>query len=835
MKYCDTICPGCSLGCRITVKSEDGKVIDISPSGDSENGNLLCPAEKLLPLFADDAQQPITQPMIRSGLGGGLVPVSWDEALETAASGLLYMQAAAPDGIAGIAGPSCTNEAYYLFQKMMRVCLGTNHLFCAGAQSGTLASVATNALSDMAEFADLIFLISCDPDQTHPVAGMQIRQALHRGAKLIVAGDAGELNALATLRLPLKAGTEVAFANGMMQQILAQERMHNQIFAEGFGGFHAVQEVVRRYPPERVCPICGIDAEALAEAARLYTEPGRACILCPPLEGMEAILNLAIMADKLGKPGCGVIPLPASPNGQGAADMGALPSQLPGMQEVASTGSRRKFETLWKQSLPDTVPAPALGDQTQVLYVLDADLELPDQVRFLIYQGPYMNRTAMRADVILPSPAFSAREGTFTNAERRIQKLHPIFPQPEEVPTDTEVLAMMMRALGYSQSAQSAAEVLDEIASVVPFYQGVTVERLEHDAPQWPCPDATHPGTPILYLGKFSRGLGWFRPVEYGIGGKPLRITFLEPLGLNPNLLREQAENVLGGQAEIVCFPDRTTELSTLIQRAKGSDILVLSNLPCPQELLASCPDLKMVCVAFTGVDHVDLDYCRAHNITVCNCPGYATDGVTELVFALTLSLLRNLPLCDQASHSGRTGAGLRGRELAGKTFGVVGCGNIGQQVATIAKAFGCRVLAYNRTPKQIEGITFTDLDTLLQESDIVSLHVPANTETTHLMDASALAKMKSDAILINCARGKVVDSEALADALRSGRLAGAGIDVLESEPPFDANHPLLQAPNVLLTPHVGFDTNEAMEKRFQTVLENLTAFLKANPIHTIP
>ena len=829
MNDSQTICPGCSLGCRVTLQHENGQIVNIFPTGDSENGNLLCPAESLLPLFQSE-QQRITQPMIRSGLTGGFVPVSWDEALETAASGLLYMQAAAPDGIAGVAGPCCTNEVYYLFQKMMRVCLGTNHLYSLGVGSNGLTGVATNALSDMAEHADLIFLISCHPDQTHPVAGMLIRQALARGAKLLVAGDAGDLNALAALRLPLRAGTEIAFANGLMQQILEQELMHNQIFAEGFGGFHAVREVVQRYTPDRVEAICGVSSAQMSQAAQLYTAPGRACIVCSAMPGMEAVLNLAIMADKLGKPGCGVIPLPTAPNAQGAIDMGMLPTLLPGMQEVCHAGSRQRFEALWKASLPKAPAEAALCDNTQVLYVLDAELEVPDQVHFLIYQGPYLNSTAQRADVLLPSPAFLEQEGTLTNAERRVQKLHPAFPQDEQMPSATEVLAMMMRALGYSQAAQSAVEVLDEIDTAVPFYGGITSERLERDCPQWPCPDITHPGTPILYLGKFSRGLGWFQPVEYGRGGQPLKITFLEPLGFSATELRKRAEQALAGQAEITCFSERTTDLPTLIERAKGSDILVLSNLPCPRALLESCPNLKMVCVAFTGTDHVDLEYCRRHNITVSNCAGYATDAVAELVFGLALQLLRNLPACDQAARSGKSSAGLRGQELAGKTFGIIGFGAIGTRVATIAQAFGCHVLAYSRTPKDVPGVRFTDLDTLLRESDIISLHVPATEETTHLIDEAALQKLKPTAILINCARGKVVDSDALAAALACGDLAGAGLDVLEQEPPFDPDHPLLHTPNVILSPHVGFDTCEAMEKRAEIVMENLKAFLNGTP-----
>ncbi len=836
MKQVETICPGCSVGCRITVTIDEGKITNIYPTGDSENGNLLCPAEKLIALLSSE-QTPITQPMVRNSTTGGFMPVSWEEALETAASGFLYMQAAGADRIAGVIGPNHPNETYYLFQKMMRVCLGTNNISCtdANAETAALTGFATNPLSDMAEHSELILLLGCHPDVTHPVVGMQIRQAVSRGATLIVAGDAGEsLNALATLHLPLAPDTEVAFANGLMQIILDQEWMQNQIFAEGFGGFHGVRNLVRRYTPDRVAAVCHVDPEALVEAARLYVAPGPACILCRPIAGMESILDLAIMADKLGKPGCGVIPLPCSANTLGTIDMGALPTLLPGLQDASSENALHRLEACWNATLPRTAGTLGITENTLAAYLLDADPELPDSIGFVVYQGAYMTAAARRADVLLPSAPVIAAPGTFTNLERRVQKLRPLQESPDDIPTETEVLAQFMRTTGYRQAAQDAAEVLDEIASVIPYYGGITVERLDHDAPQWPCPTTEHPGSPILYLGKFSRGLGWFHPQEYSKGLGDIPVVILEPLGISKEELLWKADQILDGRVTITYYDDRREDPDELISRAKDAEILVLSNIPLSASVIAACPKLKMICVAFTGVDHIALNICRERGITVCNCAGYSTEAVANLVFGMVLSLARNLPACTEAAHSGNIAVNSTNFELAGKAFGIVGAGRIGSRVADLANAFGCKVLAYSRNQKDLPNVTFVDLDTLLQESDIISLHVPATDETYHMIDRDALAKMKPSAILINCARGSVIDSDALADALKQGVIAGAGIDVLESEPPFPTEHPLLHAPNVLLTPHVAFATKQSMEKRAEIIFHNILSYLDGTPQNQI-
>ena len=313
-----------------------------------------------------------------------------------------------------------------------------------------------------------------------------------------------------------------------------------------------------------------------------------------------------------------------------------------------------------------------------------------------------------------------------------------------------------------------------------------------------------------------------------------MKLALLEPLGIPQDRLVEMVKEAVDGRMEVVAYDTRVEDVPTLIQRSQDADAVVLSNFPYRKAVMEHCPHLKYIDVAFTGVDHVDIDYCKEKGIAVSNCAGYSTVAVADLVFGMVISLARNLSACDAAVRQGGTKAGLIGFELEGKKFGVIGAGAIGSRVAAIAAAFGCQVYAYSRTPKDLPGVTFTDLDTLLSTCDIVSLHVPATPQTHHLINAEKLALMKPTALRINTARGPVVDSQALADALNSGRLAGAGIDVFEMEPPVPADHPLLTAKNVLATPHVAFATAQSMEKRAVLVCDNLKAWLDGKPIHQI-
>ena len=305
-----------------------------------------------------------------------------------------------------------------------------------------------------------------------------------------------------------------------------------------------------------------------------------------------------------------------------------------------------------------------------------------------------------------------------------------------------------------------------------------------------------------------------------------MKIVVLEPLGIPAERVREILRGAAGAETEVVCYPDRVTEPEVLGARCAGAEIAVLANLPFPRAAIERCDSLKLLCVAFTGVDHVDVDCCRERGVAVCNCAGYATTAVAELTFGLLFSLLRRLPAVEERCRDGGVRDGLIGRELEGKTFGVVGSGAIGSRVCALAGAFGCRVLACNRSGRPVSGAESVTLEELLRESDIVSLHTPLTPETRGMIGREQLAMMKTGALLLNTARGDVVDSAALREALESGHLAGAGVDVFHAEPPL-GEEPLLGAPNCVFTPHIGFATHEAFEKRAALVGGNIAAFLR--------
>ncbi len=313
-----------------------------------------------------------------------------------------------------------------------------------------------------------------------------------------------------------------------------------------------------------------------------------------------------------------------------------------------------------------------------------------------------------------------------------------------------------------------------------------------------------------------------------------MKLVILEPLGVPKESLLGLAAQMLGEQVEIIYYDSRPQDAAELVQRSHDADAVLLANLPFRKEAIVQCPKLKFICVAFTGVDHVDISCCKARGITVSNCAGYSTAAVADLVFGMVIALYRNLIPCDQAVRSGMTKDGLVGFELEGKRFGIVGAGAIGLRVAKIAQVFGCEVCAYSRTPKPQAGIPFVSLEELLSGCDIISLHVPHTPDTAGLISREKLSLVKPGAILINTARGPVVDSLALADALKAGRLAGAGIDVFEMEPPIPSDHPLLHAPNLLLTPHVGFATHQAMEKRAVIAFENIKKWLAGQPQNVV-
>lgn len=311
-----------------------------------------------------------------------------------------------------------------------------------------------------------------------------------------------------------------------------------------------------------------------------------------------------------------------------------------------------------------------------------------------------------------------------------------------------------------------------------------------------------------------------------------MKIALLEPLAIRSETLDAFVTKIKTLGHEITVYNDRDPSPEGLRARSQGMDAVIIANTPYREDVLETCPDLRYIDVAFTGVDHIDVDYCRKKGIQVSNASGYSDICVAELAFGMMLSLSRCMVQCDQAVRDGKDKTGLVGTELAGKTLGVIGTGKIGTRVISIARAFGMDVIAYSRTVKpelEAMGVKYLPLAEVMAQSDIVTLHTPNNAETKGLISKELIEKMKPSATFINTARGPIVDSQALADALNAGKLRAAGIDVFEMEPPIPADHPLVTAKNVLLAPHVAFATKEAMERRAEIVFENMLAWLNGD------
>ena len=304
-----------------------------------------------------------------------------------------------------------------------------------------------------------------------------------------------------------------------------------------------------------------------------------------------------------------------------------------------------------------------------------------------------------------------------------------------------------------------------------------------------------------------------------------MKITMLEPLGVSAERIEELAAGFLAAGHSFKAYDTVEHDVEKLKERSEDADVLIIANNPLPSEVIANAKNLKYISVAFVGIDHIGTDVCKERGIPISNAAGYCTDAVAELAVGLTIDCLRNVSACNTVIRSGGTKNGLVGFELAGKTVGIIGTGAIGCRAGEIFKAFGCKLVGYNRSdrPRAKElVIELMSLEEVLKVSDIVSIHTPLTPETTKLINRDKIALMKPGAILINTARGAVVDSEALAEALNEGRLGGAGIDVFEAEPPLAEDHPLLHAKNVVATPHVGFATKESIDRRAEITFNNV-------------
>ncbi|MBR5386577.1 MAG: formate dehydrogenase subunit alpha [Clostridiales bacterium] len=549
-----TTCPHCATGCQFYLVVKDNMIVDVEPADGPSNHGLLCVKGRNGSFDFVHSPDRITTPLIKNKETGKFEPATWDEAISYTAKRLMEVKEKyGNESLAGFACSRSANEDIYMVQKMVRTCFGNNNTDnCARVcHSATVAGLAktlgsgamTNPIYDITHDVDTILLVGSNPEEAHPVVGMQIRQAVKNGTRLIVVDPRSiGLTKYADIHLKLRPGTNVAFANGMMHVIIKEGLVDEKYIEENAEGFEQLKELVKDFTPEKVGEICHIDPDKLVEAARMYAKADKAPIIyclgvtehSTGTEGVMSLSNLAVITGKIGRSGCGVNPLRGQNNVQGACDMGALPTDFPGYQKVENEEVRAKFEKAWGVSLnpkpglkaTEVFPAAIRGD-IKGLYICGEDPIVTDpdtehikkaltSLDFFVIQELFMTKTAEYADVILPGTSYTEKEGTFTNTERRVQRIRTAVKLDGDMRLDTDIIIDLMNAMGYPQPHLTASQIMDEIASLTPSFAGISFERLDNgESLQWPCKDKTTCGTPIMHVGHPVRGKALLYPAQF--------------------------------------------------------------------------------------------------------------------------------------------------------------------------------------------------------------------------------------------------------------------------------------------------------------------------------
>jgi formate dehydrogenase alpha subunit len=412
----------------------------------------------------------------------------------------------------------------------------------AGLAAAFGSGAMTNSIAEL-EFTDLILATGTNTTENHPVISSFIKRGIRQqGVKLIVI-DPREIDLVkyADIWLCQKPGTDVAVLNGLMNVIISENLYAKDYVAQRTENFDALKKTVAKYTPEYVEKISGVPADDLKKAARMYAKANSASIVyamgitqhISGTDNVKSVANLSMLCGNVGIEGGGVNPLRGQNNVQGACDMGGLPNVYPAYQQVASEDARKKFETTWGAKL-STKPGLTLMEmmaaagkgEIKALYIMgenpllsDPDLKHVEKelrnLELLIVQDIFPTETTRLADVVLPSANFAEKDGTFTNTERRVQRVRKVVNAPGQAKADWEILSDISTKMGYPMKYASAKEIFDEVIKVTPSYAGMTYERLEEEGLQWPCPTADHPGTKFLHKDRFSRGLGLFSAIEY--------------------------------------------------------------------------------------------------------------------------------------------------------------------------------------------------------------------------------------------------------------------------------------------------------------------------------
>ncbi len=556
----ETTCAYCGVGCTFEAQVRGDEVVRMTPakSGGANEGHS-CVKGRFAYGWATHKDRVLT-PMIREATTDPWRPVGWDEAIGYAAERFKAIQTEHGVGaIGGITSSRCTNEEVFAVQKMVRTAFGNNNVdTCArvchsptgyGLKSTFGTSAGTQDFRSL-DHADVILLIGANPTDAHPVFASRIKRRMRQGAKLIVV-DPRRIDLVrsphveAAFHIPLQPGTNVAVMNAFAHVAVTEDLIDEKFVAERC----ETQELERwrgfvgeeRNSPEALAEAIGVDAETVRAAARLYAGAPNAAIyyglgVTEHSQGstmVMAMANLAMATGNIGRDGVGVNPLRGQNNVQGSCDMGSFPHEFPGYRHVSDPEVRGSFETHWGLPLSAEpglrIPnmfAASLDGSFRALFVQGEDIAQSDPdtqnvtaalqaMDFIVVQDLFLNETAAFAHVFLPGTTFLEKDGTFTNAERRINRVRPVMDQRQGL-SEWETVCRLAQAMGYAMHWDSAAEIMDEIAALTPTFAGVSFARLDAEGSmQWPVNDAHPHGTPVMHVGEFVRGKGRFMITEY--------------------------------------------------------------------------------------------------------------------------------------------------------------------------------------------------------------------------------------------------------------------------------------------------------------------------------
>ena len=555
-----TTCAYCGVGCAFKAEMKGNEVVRMVPWKDGQaNHGHSCVKGRFAWGYATHKDR-MLNPMIRKKITDPWQEVSWEEAIGYAASEFRRIQDKhGRDSIGGITSSRCTNEEVYLVQKLVRAAFGNNNVdTCARvchSPTGyglkqTLGESAGTQTFDSVMHADVIMVIGANPAVAHPVFASQMKRRLRQGAKLIVVDPrttemVKSPHVQADYHLKLKPGTNVAIISALAHVVVTEGLCSEAYIAERCDAqsFKDWKEFVSRpeNSPEALAEVTGVPAETVRSAARLYATGGNAAIyyglgVTEHAQGSTMVMgiaNLAMATGNVGREGVGVNPLRGQNNVQGSCDMGSFPHELPGYRHISDSIARAEFEARWGVTLnpepglriPNMFDA-ALDGSFMGLYCQGEDIVQSDPntqhvasalsaMECIVVQDLFLNETAKYAHVFLPGSSFLEKDGTFTNAERRISRVSKVMPAKAGY-SDWEVTQLLANALGYAMKYAHPSEIMDEIASLTPTFRGVTFKKIEKlGSVQWPCNDAAPEGTPIMHIDTFVRGKGKFFITQY--------------------------------------------------------------------------------------------------------------------------------------------------------------------------------------------------------------------------------------------------------------------------------------------------------------------------------